>query len=662
MSANNAHINSIEIQLKKNSKNVSSNDLIYYLKYVSKNKYLESNNINITKKYLNKIENSFSYENIFVNKSNYASIVFSFIGLLIPFYYTFPRFYKLGFLGIFIGIMSFSVLLSRINSLYARFFTRVGTLFVVLSILIYLVFFILLNKLNHISLFFISAIISFLIISYILRVKLTLPLDSNIYNKNNAIINNNTNYVEYNETIEIACIEMNDRFKLILPSGNMLYSYLTVFDIGDNTNKYSDFFTNLFGPFISIFILWFLSFFLGQIKENNINLFPIIGIDEDSIKYLTCQANYILPKELNVNLIIYELLNQYDFNDKIYPKVEKVLLRISRELLHKYNPKFYKLDESKEDILKNLKNNKIYIMLTKLLKKNNFEFDMNYIDEMNTIIDKEEIPYKNKLEMFDLLKHIDNTLKIVNEENKDYQNDADLAIDEFLYDEEIDKKNKDSLKYIVQDFKKNFTNNLNLKNGILFGYHYNILTYSLLSNNIKKKSNESFSFLIGLISTWILFAKPIGSPWLLSNYISHPKTEYKKFIKKLSGKDSIIWKYFTMGLDKSYFEKIYENMENNIETSTGSKIMNFFNKFFPFIFLLMILNLFNSTAFGLSLSPSWYNILYQVLFIANIIGNIKTYRSNGSLITFNIYFFIIFILIIIFTTLIIHFIWSFIKK
>ena len=76
----------------------------------------------------------------------------------------------------------------------------------------------------------------------------------------------------------------------------------------------------------------------------------------------------------------------------------------------------------------------------------------------------------------------------------------------------------------------------------------------------------------------------------------------------------------------------------------------------------MILNLFNSTAFGLSLSPSWYNILYQVLFIANIIGNIKTYRSNGSLITFNIYFFIIFILIIIFTTLIIHFIWSFIKK
>ena len=661
MSADNAHINSIENQLKKNPKDVSTNDLLYYLKHVSKNKYLEPNNLDNTKKYLKKIENSYSYENIFVNKSNYGSIVFSFIGLLIPFYYTFPRFYKLGFLGIFIGFMSFTMLLSKINNLYATFVSHVGTLFVVLSIIIYLVFFILLNKLNHISLFFISAIISFLIISYIVRIKLTIPLESNVFNKFNATMNNNTNYIEYNETIESACLELINRLKLFLPSGNMLYSYLTVFDIGENNNKYSDFFTNLFGPIISIFILWFLSFFLSQLKENDINLFPIIGIDQDSIKYLTCQANYILPKELNVNLIIYELLNKYDFNDKIYPKVEKVLLRISRELLHKYNPKFYKIDESKEDILKNLRNNKIYIMLTKLLKKNNFKFDMNYIDEMKEIIDKEEIPYKNKLEMFGLLKHIDNTLKIINEENKDYQNDSDLAINEFLYDEEIDKKNKDALKYIVEDFKKNFINNLNLKNGILFGYHYNILTYSLLSNNVRKKSNEIFSSLIGLISTWILVAKPIGSPWLLANYISHAKTEYKKFIKKLSGRDSIIWKYFTMGLDKSYFEKIYENMDNNIDTSLGSKIMNFLNKLFPFIFLLIILNLFNSSVFGLSLSPSWYNILYQVLFIANIIGNINTYKSNGSLITFNIYFYIAFILIIIFITTIIHFITSYKK-
>jgi hypothetical protein len=466
---------------------------------------------------------------------------------------------------------------------------------------------------------------------------------------------------EYNLLLETCCFQIIDRFNLKLPSGNMLYSYLTVFDIGENSNRFSDFFTNLFGPFISIFILWMLGLFLTNIKENNINLFPIIGINEDSIKYLTCQANYILPKELNVNLIIYDLLNKYDFNDTIYSKVEKVLLRISRELLYKYNPKFYRIDESKEDILKNLRNNKIYIQLIKLLKKNNFEFDINYIDEMKNIIDKEEIPYKNKLEMYDLLKHINNTLEIITEENKDYQNDSDLAIEEFLYDPEIDKKNKDSLKDIVEDFKKNFINNLNLKNGVLFGYHYNILTYSLLSNNTRKKSNETFSFIIGLISTWLLFAKPIGSPWLLSNYISHSKNEYKNFIKKLSGKDSILWKYFTMGLDKSYFEKIYENMQNNNLISNSSKISNFFSKLFPFILFLIILNLFNSSVFGLSLSPSWYNILYQVLFIFNILGNIYTYNSNGSLITFNIYFFIIFIFAVIIISSIMYFITSYKK-
>ena len=657
MNVDNTRINSIEYKLKSDPKKVSTNDIIYYLKYASNNTYLEPDNLDNFKKYLEKINYSYSYENIFINKSNYGSIVFCIIGLLIPFYYTFPRFYKLGFIGLFIGIISFMGLFSRTNSLYYIFFNNVGTLFITLSIIIYLVFFILLNKLNHISLFFISSIMSFLIISYILRVKLTLPFNSNIYNKYNASMNNNTKYIQYNETIEIACIEIISRYNLLLPSGNMLYSYLTIFDIGDNTNKYSDFFTNLFGPFIAIFILWILGLFLSNIKENNVNLFPIIGLDENSVKYLTCQANYILPKELNVNLLIYDLLNKYDFSDKIYVKVEKVLLRISKELLHKYNPKFYKKDESKEDILKNLKNNKIYIELIKLLKKNNYVFNINidYIDKINDIIDKEQIPYKNKLEMLDLLKHIDNTLQIINEKNEDYQNDSELAIDEFLYDKEIDKENKNSLKEIVYNFKKNFVNNLNLDNGTLFGYHYNILTYSFLNNNSRIKSNEIFSSIIRLISTWLLLAKPIGSPWLLSNYIAFPKNEFKEFIKKLSGKDSILWKYFIMGMDKSYFEQIYENMQNNNEISNKSDIMKFLNKLLPFIFLLLILNLFNSSVFGLTLSPSWFNLLYQLLFIINIIGNIYTYNKKGSLISFNIYFFLIFIFVVIFISAIMYF-------
>ena len=168
MSVDTTRINSIENQLKIDPENVSTNDLIYYLKYVSNNKNLDPNNLDSFKNYLEKIDNSYSYENIFVNKSNYGSIVFAIIGLLIPFYYTFPRFYKLGFIGLSIGVISFITLLSKINNLYANFFSYVGILFIILSIIIYLLFFILLNKLNHISLFFISSIVSFLIISYIL--------------------------------------------------------------------------------------------------------------------------------------------------------------------------------------------------------------------------------------------------------------------------------------------------------------------------------------------------------------------------------------------------------------------------------------------------------------------------------------------------------------
>ena len=34
-------------------------------------------------------------------------------------------------------------------------------------------------------------------------------------------------------------------------------------------------------------------------------------LDDNCDKYITCQANYILPKELNVNLMIHELIDKY---------------------------------------------------------------------------------------------------------------------------------------------------------------------------------------------------------------------------------------------------------------------------------------------------------------------------------------------------------------
>ena len=103
MSCDLTRINNIEYGLKNDPNKVSTNDLIYYLKCKSKNKILDPLNLKNTEDYLRKINNSFFYENIFVNTSNYSSIIPLIIGLLIPFYYLYPRFYKLGFIGISIG-------------------------------------------------------------------------------------------------------------------------------------------------------------------------------------------------------------------------------------------------------------------------------------------------------------------------------------------------------------------------------------------------------------------------------------------------------------------------------------------------------------------------------------------------------------------------------
>ena len=112
---NDNRVNYVETNIKNNKMStITTNDLLYYLYYFSKNSKINPNvnNNNKIKDFLNKIKNSYSYENIFVNKDNYLKIATGIIGLLIPFYYNYPRFYKLGFLGVSIGIISFFSLAS----------------------------------------------------------------------------------------------------------------------------------------------------------------------------------------------------------------------------------------------------------------------------------------------------------------------------------------------------------------------------------------------------------------------------------------------------------------------------------------------------------------------------------------------------------------------
>ena len=109
---------------------------------------------------------------------------------------------------------------------------------------------------------------------------------------------------------------------------------------------------------------------------------------------------------------------------------------------------------------------------------------------------------------------------------------------------------------------------------------------------------------------------------------------FKKLLKNLSG-TSLLWKYFSMGLDRSYFEEIYKNVENNTENSIFknpllllSKGWNLLLTILIFILLVMIFYFYNSTNFGLTSSPSWYNMIYQIIFIIIITWNLVKYNDD----------------------------------
>jgi hypothetical protein len=722
MSIDQNRINNIENNLKNSPEAVSNNDLFYYLNYTTKNDKISSTNLNDTENYLKKIENVYRYENIYTNPSNYGSTVPIIIGLLLPFYYTYPRFYKLGLLGLFIGFGSFLSLYQKIEGLFGFFFNKIGLWFLITTFTFYIVFFILLNKLNHISLFFISAIISYIFINYICRLILTSPIknssggDYSQFNHFRSIENEREGYSDYNLLIETTCNEVISRYKMPISDPTILYSYLTEFDIKDNDSIISDFYINLFGPLVSLGFLFLIGYFLSlfkdttiqNVKNNPIELFPIIGINNYSDQYFTCQANYILPKEIHCNLLIHDFLDKYNFDDNVYNKLQKSLLRISDQLLIKYNPKFTRFKETNVvfDNLKGYKN-KILLEIEKVLRKTNSSLndikDKNgkySIEKIYDIIYKEDfVPYKTKEDMYDLLYHINDTLKIVYDYNDTYENDLFLAKEVLLADKDIDKdymlildkvvhkyiklfrqnlgyleKNEIEKKYGINDVnnmylpipkEKIYYVNKKLDENILFGYHYNILGYPIFgtfNNTIRKISNKTqiicnliFKNILRIFSSWLLLAKPIGSAWLISKYMLINSFGFKKILKYMSNK-SILWKYFSTGLDTSYFEDTYKVVKNNNQNSILSRGLNLLYSILLTLFVMMpLLGFYNTVNFGYTLNPSWTNLLCQFIFYINIIGNIFIFFNKKSFLKYNLIFLFSLIIIIIIISLIIYF-------
>jgi hypothetical protein len=128
-----------------------------------------------------------------------------------------------------------------------------------------------------------------------------------------------------------------------------------------------------------------------------------------------------------------------------------------------------------------------------------------------------------------------------------------------------------------------------------------------------------------------------------------------KVIKNFST-NSVIWKYMTMGIDNSYLNNIYNLYESVNQNTLLTKGLNIFYSLFVFIIIAPILYLYNSSIFGLISNPSWYSFIYQAITIFYIYGSIGTLIANKSLITYNIVFIVIIVIIVIGSLLITYFI------
>lgn len=666
----NNRLNNIDYQINSNNVNKLSNeDLFYYLYIHTNNDKIQNYNESSIKKYLEKINYSFFYENIFVNNSNYTTVAMSIIGLLIPFYYNYPTFYKLGTFGFLIGISSFISIFLFLKKSYSSFFPQVTKHFLVLNIVLYLVFFVLLNKLNHLSLFFICSVLSFLIINYIYRVKLSLPTNNNQFNKLSAKLKPNTKFTEFNVPIEKVCTEIVSRFNLKLPSSQMLYTYIAEFEIGDNSksNIMTNFITNVSSPFIVILYLTLLGIFLNKINSGNeiignvVKLFPLIGLDQNSFKYYTCQANYVLPIQFNYNLFLHEFYQEKELDDKVYAELVKAMSRINNEFIKKYNPCFTKLEDlNNEEVYEQLKSNHILNQIKTFLKKNNIIFNANtYITEIFKLVFDDTVTYDKKEEAYRLIENINNTLKIEVDVDKSYEDDVKLARNELLYNKNIDDKYKPILQKLIDKYVTYF--DANLKENKLYGYDYNILTFNIFTRKVRLFFNKVFQQILKYLSLWLIFGKPITSGWLLTSYLFLKDIDIQKFISYFNS-DNALWKYTTMGFDYKYMKdqiKNFGNHNNNNNNDTLSKDFNYIlrtiGKILVYILIAFpFLNWYNNSFFGLTLSPIYYNLLSQGVFIINIIGNIyfiKKYyenkENNINPLGYNVMYFLLLLVIII---------------
>lgn len=454
-------------------------DLIWYLKEKSNNRTLNENDIDEFKKKIEIYDTNYLYENIFLNPANYSTNAIAILLSCAPFFFTYPRFYNTSFPIIIIGVIGLLMCMNIIQTQYGVLLKnkQLANIFILTVVLFYLIFFILLNKLNHLTLLFLSAGIVFMMMNYVLRIVVSDPKNKFGF-KRLKYNENNVTFTLFNQKIDKICTEIKKRYTLNM-SSEQLYKYITSFEISEKDKKFvkTEFICNIIQPMLSVLVLFLLGSILSKAKDykllkSNIQLMeenlltingkksnqkmnfeqkeyefltsPIIGFTELSNNIISNQYNYYLPKELNLQYIMEKIIDEVNdklikeksshvyektiFNEKIIKNLDKHLRRFLKYVESEYLPITLKDKEDKED------------MFIKTLRKDNryniFDGTYNKIHdvlERYKLIDFDTSTIESYFEsIIDLNKYKKDLQELIKNSCKDYVfNNLNIGIEEF---------------------------------------------------------------------------------------------------------------------------------------------------------------------------------------------------------------------------------------
>ncbi len=324
----------------------SIEDLIWYLRQKSNNRKLDEFHIKDVEAQLELYDKNYLYEDIFLNSGNYSTSAVALLFCMIPLFYTYPRFYQLNTPLLLIGFVGILLCMNIIQNKYALLFQnkQLVNIYIGVTVLFYFIFFICMNQLNHMVLFFLSAAIVFMAMNYILRILASDPKRGFGFHRLQYNAQNST-YTPFNQRIEKVCTEVKRRYKLQMDV-KQLYMYMTSYEVVEKSTSFvtTEFVCNIIQPLLGVIVLYLMGGILNKKRDFNLlksitqllqerelkqadpsltfeddekafHTIPLVGFTELSQSICNNSYNYFLPKELNAHFIMEKVMDEVD--DKI---------------------------------------------------------------------------------------------------------------------------------------------------------------------------------------------------------------------------------------------------------------------------------------------------------------------------------------------------------